>query len=48
MNMIQKAKEQVAGLTLRAYQAAAAEGLLPEGVEAVPAVEIPRDRKSVV
>ena len=43
MNMIQKAKEQVAGLTLRAYQAAAAEGLLPEGVEAVPAVEIPRD-----
>ena len=43
MNMIQSAKNQIAELTLRAYRAAAAEGLLPEGVETVPAVEIPKD-----
>ena len=43
MNMIQSAKLQVAELTARAYRAAAAEGLLPEGVETVPSVEIPKD-----
>ena len=43
MNMIQSAKDQIAELTQKAYAAAAAEGLLPEGVETVPAVEIPKD-----
>ncbi len=43
MNMIQSAKLQVAELTARAYRAAAVEGLLPEGVEIVPSVEIPKD-----
>ncbi len=46
MNMIQAAKEQVLALTLNAYTAAVAEGLLPEGVEAVPAVEIPKDTRN--
>ena len=31
MNMIQKAKEQVQGLTKQAYTAAVKENLLPEG-----------------
>ena len=43
MNMIQSAKDQIAELTQKAYAAAVAEGLLPEGVETVPAVEIPKD-----
>ncbi len=43
MNMIQSAKNQVAELTVGAYRSAAAEGLLPAGVEAVPAVDIPKD-----
>jgi arginyl-tRNA synthetase len=43
MNMIQHAKDQVARLTRDAYAAAAAEGLLPEGVETPVAVEIPKD-----
>ncbi len=46
MNMIQAAKEQVLSLTLNAYTAAVAEGLLPEGVEATPAVEIPKDTRN--
>ena len=43
MNMIQRAKEQVAALTAQAYQKAAAEGLLPVGAAVEPAVEIPKD-----
>ena len=43
MNMIQKAKEQVQGLTKQAYTAAVKENLLPEGVTVEPSVEIPKD-----
>ena len=43
MNMIQSAKDQIAALTRSAYRAAVQEGLLPDGVETVPAVEIPKD-----
>ena len=43
MNMIQSAKDQVVELTQKAYAAAVREGLLPEGVETVPSVEIPKD-----
>ena len=43
MNMIQSAKDQVAALTVKAYEAAVAEGLLSAGVATVPAVEIPKD-----
>ncbi len=43
MNMIQSAKDQIVELTKAAYAAAAAEGLLPEGVETPVAVEIPKD-----
>ena len=43
MNMIQSAKDQIAELTRTAYAAAAAEGLLPAGVETPVAVEIPKD-----
>ena len=43
MNMIQSAKDQIAELTKKAYAAAAAEGLLPEGVETPVNVEIPKD-----
>ena len=43
MNMIQSAKDQIAELTKNAYAAAAAEGLLPEGVETPVPVEIPKD-----
>ena len=43
MNMIQSAKDQIVELTKRAYEAAAAEGLLPTGVETPVPVEIPKD-----
>ena len=43
MNMIQNAKNQVADITLRAYESAVAAGLLPAGVETPIAVEIPKD-----
>ena len=43
MNMIRSAKHQIAELTAAAYRAAVQEGLLPEGVTTVPAVEIPKD-----
>ncbi|MCR5826656.1 MAG: arginine--tRNA ligase [Oscillospiraceae bacterium] len=43
MNMIQSAKDQIAALTRAAYLAAAAEGVLPEGVETPVSVEIPKD-----
>ena len=43
MNMIQSAKDQIAELTRAAYVSAAAEGLLPAGVETPVAVEIPKD-----
>ena len=43
MNMIQSAKDQIVELTRRAYEAAAAEGLLPSGVETPVPVEIPKD-----
>ena len=43
MNMIQCAKEQIADLTKQAYEAAAAEGLLPAGVDMAVPVEIPKD-----
>ncbi len=38
MNMIQKAKEQVQGLTKQAYTAAVKENLLPDGVTVEPSV----------
>ena len=43
MNMIRSAKNQIAELTAAAYRAAVQEGLLPEGVQTIPAVEIPKD-----
>ncbi|MBO4915144.1 MAG: arginine--tRNA ligase [Oscillospiraceae bacterium] len=43
MNMIQNAKDQIVRLTKEAYAAAAAEGLLPAGVETAVSVEIPKD-----
>ncbi len=43
IHMIQKAKEQVLSLTMAAYEQAAAEGLLPEGVQVNAGVEIPKD-----
>ena len=43
MNMIRSAKNQIAELTGAAYRAAVQEGLLPEGVQTIPAVEIPKD-----
>ena len=43
MHMIRSAKNQIAELTAAAYRAAVQEGLLPEGVTTVPAVEIPKD-----
>jgi len=43
MNMIQQAKEQILSLTVAAYEKAACAGLLPAGVTATPAVEIPKD-----
>ena len=46
MNMIQNAKEQVLSLTLNAYKAAVAEGLLPEGCTVAPSVEIPKDTRN--
>ena len=43
MNMIRSAKNQIAELTAAAYRAAVQEGLLPEGAQTIPAVEIPKD-----
>ncbi len=43
MNMIQRAKDQLAELTKAAYAAAVADGALPAGVETPVAVEIPKD-----
>ncbi|WP_294549109.1 arginine--tRNA ligase [uncultured Pseudoflavonifractor sp.] len=42
-NMIQSAKDQVASLTQAAYEKAAAEGLLPAGVQVKATIEIPKD-----
>ncbi len=42
-NLIQLAKDQVSQLTDRAYQAAAAAGVLPAGVTVKGSVEIPKD-----
>ena len=42
-NLIQLAKDQVSQLTDRAYQAAAAAGILPAGVTVKGSVEIPKD-----
>ena len=42
-NMIQSAKDQVAQITRAAYEAAAAEGVLPAGVELKGSIEIPKD-----
>ena len=42
-NLIQAAKLQVAELTQKSYEAAAAEGLLPAGVEVNASIEIPKD-----
>ena len=41
--MIESAKAQVRQLTVAAYEKAAAAGLLPAGITAEPAVEIPKD-----
>ena len=41
MNMIRSAKNQIAELTAAAYRAAVQEGLLPEGMQTIPAEEIP-------
>ena len=42
-NLIQAAKEEAAALTQRAYEKAAAQGVLPGGVEVSATVEIPKD-----
>ena len=43
IHMIQNAKDQVLALTSAAYQTAAAQGRLPEGVQVRANVEIPKD-----
>ncbi|MBR3569678.1 MAG: arginine--tRNA ligase [Oscillibacter sp.] len=43
MNMIQSAKEQIQGLTLKAYRSAVSDGALPEAELPAVAVEIPKD-----
>ena len=43
MNMIQSAKEQIIGLTKKAYAAAVSDGTLPEAELPAVAVEIPKD-----
>ena len=43
MNMMQKAKDQAAALTMAAYQAASADGTLPRAEVRSAPVEIPRD-----
>ena len=45
-NLIQYAKEQVSELTRKAYEAAAAEDLLPAGAEVRASIEIPKDPKN--
>ncbi len=45
-NLIQAAREQVFALTQAAYEKAAAEGVLPGGVEVKATVEIPKDSKN--
>ena len=45
-NMIQAAREQVSALTQAAYEKAAAQGVLPAGVEVKATVEIPKDVKN--
>ena len=45
-NMIQAAREQVSALTQAAYEKAAAQGILPAGVEVKATVEIPKDVKN--
>ena len=45
-NLIQAAKEQVGELTQKAYEKAAANGLLPAGAEVRGSVEIPKDTKN--
>ena len=42
-NMIQSAKEQVAALTVAAYEKAAAAGILPAGAQVKATIEIPKD-----
>jgi len=46
IHMIQRAKEQAAGLTMDAYRAAAAAGRLPQAEVAQAPVEIPKDTKN--
>jgi arginyl-tRNA synthetase len=46
MNMIESAKAQVQELTDKAYAAAVAEGMLPEGVEVRVTIEIPKDKRN--
>ena len=46
IHMIQNAKTQAAELTLKAYRAAAADGVLPEAEIAAVPVEIPKDTKN--
>ena len=45
-NLIQAAREQVSALTQAAYEKAAADGVLPAGVEVKATVEIPKDPKN--
>lgn len=45
-NLIQTAKEQVAELTQRAYEKAAAQGLLPQGETIHGTVEVPKDSRN--
>jgi len=45
-NLIQEAREQVSTLTQMAYERAAAEGVLPSGVEVRASVDIPKDSKN--
>lgn len=46
MNMIEKAKQQAAQVVAAAYEAAVAEGTLPQGEVPAVAVEIPKDSKN--
>ena len=43
INMIQNAKDQVATLAMNAYQAAVADGTLPQAEVKTAPVEIPKD-----
>ena len=47
INMVQNAKDQAAALAMAAYQAAVADGTLPQAEVKTAPVEIPKDTANV-